>query len=330
MVKVSIVIPCYNIESFICDCVNSIINQSFKDWEIILVDDGSIDGTGDVCDQLALSYPNITVIHQENQGVSAARRAGLKQARGTWITFTDGDDTLPQYALERMVKICDATNVDVFVGRCCIQTDSKCYPKSMKAGRLGVYSKEEYVRLLADYRVTMSLCMRLYRRENLVNEDIHIPKKISNNEDYLYNLFLSSSIHTAYISDEIIYIYNCTQHCNDREGRATTRQYNWNYWEEYFAYLHENYKKYNISDDTYIRSVLTKLNSLIRNNEDYRRINYDIPPFDCVSNVKPFKGFNFWQSMVIIIYHYRKMAKYLIPIMRVHPKEMIRNIVSYG
>ena len=328
MTTVSIVVPCYNIAQFIGDCISSIVNQTFKDWELILVDDGSTDNTGEICDRLAALHSNFKVIHQQNLGVSAARRTGLLCAHGSWVMFVDGDDTLPEYALEIMVNICTATNVDIFVGSRNFHTD-KCYvPKIIKLERYGVYIREEYVRLLADYKIPMGLQSKLFKKDLLDKVDFLIPRIITNNEDYLYNLFISSYISHVYISQEPVYNYNIQQSNNARDGRATTRQYHWSYWEEYFTYLHENYKKYNISDDTYIRSVLTKLNSLIRNNQDYRHIKYDIPPFDCISNVKPFKGFNFWQSMVIIIYSYRKMSKYLILIMRFHPKKMIRNIVS--
>lgn len=322
MVIVSVVVPCYNIEQFVGDCVNSIINQTFKDWELILVDDGSTDQTGEICEQIAKSYSNIVVIHQENQGVSAARRAGLLRAQGGWVTFPDGDDILPPYALERMMTICSTTNVEMFVGRCCIQTDKYYYQVPAKIERYGVYFKEEYINLLANYKVTGSLCLRLFRRELLIKNDIIIPRMIINNEDYLYNLFLSSYVSTIYISNDIVYFYNHTQLCNSRKGRATNRKYLWNYWEMYFSYLYDNYRKHGITENTYIHSVLTKLSALIRNDQDYKSIDMDIPPFKCIANIKSFSGYDIWQRLVIIIYRHRWIRPLLIQLMRIHPKRL--------
>lgn len=93
MVYLSIVIPIYNAKDFLGKCVNSIVALNFsKDYEIILVDDGSSDGSSELCDQLCLQRKEIKVIHQKNQGVSSARNAGIKMVKGKWIWFVDADD----------------------------------------------------------------------------------------------------------------------------------------------------------------------------------------------------------------------------------------------
>lgn len=324
MVKLSVIVPCYNIEAFIADCVKSIVSQTYKDWELILVDDGSTDHTGDICDQLALSYPNITVIHQENQGVSAARRAGLKQANGNWIMFVDGDDMLPLYALERMINICMATNVDVYVGGSFSHTDKGYIPVPIKVDRYGIYSKDDYVRLVADYKVPMSLWSRMFRKEILDEMDICIPRYITNSEDYLFNLFVSTNIGSAYISEELIYNYNQRQLCKERIGRATNRQCNWGYWEKYFIFLYENYKKYNISEELYVRSILVRLCSLIRGSLDYNRINWEILPFELLKKVNVSHAYSLKQNMAILFYKHRTLSIIILPLIRIHPKKVMR------
>lgn len=91
---VSIIVPVYNAEPYLRRCVDSIIAQSFHNWELILVDDGSTDGSGAICDEYASGNDRMTVIHKVNGGVSSARNAGLKIAKGAWVTFIDSDDTI--------------------------------------------------------------------------------------------------------------------------------------------------------------------------------------------------------------------------------------------
>lgn len=93
---ISVIIPVYNVEKYLADCVDSVRKQSYKNLEIILVNDGSTDSCGELCDQYALADSRIHVIHQKNGGQSAARNAGLNQASGEWIIFVDSDDVIHQ------------------------------------------------------------------------------------------------------------------------------------------------------------------------------------------------------------------------------------------
>ena len=99
-VFISIIIPVFNNESLIGKCIQSIINQTYKNWELIIVDDGSTDNSLYECKKYEDKDSRIKVIHQENQGVSRARYNGFKCAKGKWITFVDSDDTIPEAALE--------------------------------------------------------------------------------------------------------------------------------------------------------------------------------------------------------------------------------------
>ncbi len=94
MVEISVIVPVYKAERYLKDCVDSILNQTFSDLEILLVDDGSPDGCGAICDDYAAREPRVTAIHQENQGQSAARNHAMKYAKGNWICFVDSDDLI--------------------------------------------------------------------------------------------------------------------------------------------------------------------------------------------------------------------------------------------
>jgi len=90
--EISIIIPVFNVEKYIGICLESVINQTFRNLEIILVNDGSTDGSGKICDEYAARDSRIRVIHQENKGVSAARNEGLRLSSGKYVGFVDGDD----------------------------------------------------------------------------------------------------------------------------------------------------------------------------------------------------------------------------------------------
>ena len=91
-IKVSVIIPVYNVETYISKCISSVIEQSYKNIEIILIDDGSKDSSGKILDEYEKGDDRITVIHQKNKGVSAARNRGLELASGDYVVFVDGDD----------------------------------------------------------------------------------------------------------------------------------------------------------------------------------------------------------------------------------------------
>lgn len=101
--EISIIVPIYNAESFIVRCVNSVLAQSFEDWELILIDDGSSDNSGVICDTMSDNDKRIKVLHKSNGGVSSARNLGLEHAKGTWISFLDVDDYwLPDFLSNMM------------------------------------------------------------------------------------------------------------------------------------------------------------------------------------------------------------------------------------
>ena len=114
--KVSIIVPVYNIENYIRVCVESILAQTYASLELILVDDGSKDNSGILCDEYAVIDPRVKVIHKENGGVSSARNAGLRQAKGDWIMHVDGDDWIEPDMIESLIEAANATEADLVFG----------------------------------------------------------------------------------------------------------------------------------------------------------------------------------------------------------------------
>ncbi|MBR5438689.1 MAG: glycosyltransferase family 2 protein [Clostridia bacterium] len=113
---ISVIVPVYNVQKYLPRCIESVLNQTYKNFELILVDDGSPDNCGAICDEYAKKDDRIKVIHKQNGGVSSARNAGIKIAQGEFINFIDSDDWIPNDSLENMINLQKENNVDLV---CC-------------------------------------------------------------------------------------------------------------------------------------------------------------------------------------------------------------------
>ncbi len=140
---VSIVVPVYNVEKYLRQCVNSLINQTYKDIEIILVDDGSKDGSGKICDEYAEKYDFIRVIHKENAGLGMARNTGMEAAKGDYVDFMDSDDYLKPNTVEMLVKALTESGADTCLGGYCRFLDGGDFTYSYTPGQ-NCYSAKEF------------------------------------------------------------------------------------------------------------------------------------------------------------------------------------------
>ena len=113
---VSVIVPIYKVEAYIDKCIRSILKQTYKNYEVILVDDGSPDKCPDICDKYACEYDNIRVLHKKNGGLSDARNAGVSIARGEYVTFVDSDDYIADDYIETLVSMKKKYNVEIEVG----------------------------------------------------------------------------------------------------------------------------------------------------------------------------------------------------------------------
>lgn len=198
--KVSVVIPVYNVKPYLERCIQSVLNQTFKDMEIILVDDGSTDGSGDLADQLAALDSRISVIHQENQGLSVARNVGLHAASGEYVIFLDSDDEwlLPN-GLERMINE-SRPDSDLIVfkrvdfwkqGR---REDSEDY--DLKAISELHDGAEVFTYLVKTQQFQISACFLMARRQILTDNEIFFPVGYAD-EDVSWNLRLWQFVKTV-------------------------------------------------------------------------------------------------------------------------------------
>ena len=191
--KVSIIIPIYNSESQLNKCIDSVADQTFRDIEIILVNDGSTDGSESICRSYAAADPRIRLISRENAGVSAARNAGLDAVTGELITFIDSDDSVESDYVEYLLELLDMNHSDI---ACCQYhdiADSQAAPKLLNGPEACL---KEY---LTSNDILASVCCKLYRKE--LFDGIRFPagKRFEDNS-VLYRLISRcSSITVGYL-----------------------------------------------------------------------------------------------------------------------------------
>ncbi len=197
--KISVIVPVYNVESHLHRCVDSIINQTLQNLEIILVDDGSRDTSGDICDYYATKDRRITVIHKENEGSSCARNAGLDIASGDYISFVDSDDYIDKSMLEIMLNGILEHNLDVVE----IKTQSK-NNKSNADDVFEIQDKASAIKRVIQ-STSFSVWRRLYRT-SLIHDLRFIPKII--HQDVFYTIDMLNRIeHIGYLNKSL-YNYN--------------------------------------------------------------------------------------------------------------------------
>lgn len=172
--KVSIIVPVYKVEQCLARCITSIIDQSFQDYELILVDDGSPDASGKICELFSSKYSKIKVIHQNNQGLSAARNTGLNIARGEYVTFIDSDDVIHFQYLEILVNEIERNHADIamcdFI-RCENFINVECrYKKEIENYHVDILTPNIAINKYFDEDINhevpkfVSACWKLYRR----------------------------------------------------------------------------------------------------------------------------------------------------------------------
>lgn len=197
---ISIIVPVYKVEKYICSCIDSILSQSYKDWELILVDDGSPDNSGIICDEYATNDNRIRVIHKENEGVTAARRDGVMHAEGEWIVFVDSDDTIPGNSLE--VLLSNSKDVDTVCG--CLMSSKG---KKWKHKCIGTYSKEDYITHLVNGRIYGYPCASLFKRSLFKDDCLKVDRSFPIGEDVLMRIELAMAGKNFRTIEDVVYNY---------------------------------------------------------------------------------------------------------------------------
>lgn len=191
---VSVVIPVYNVEQYLCECVDSVLAQTLQDFEIILVDDGATDSSGTICDRYGQQDPRIRVIHQPNGGLSAARNTGLDAAAGEYVYFLDSDDYIAPYALEHLRELAVKEQADVvFFDASVFFTDCEPDPNVYRYHRSRDYGAKDGRQMLLElldtdeYRTAVPLM--LFRRDYMQQNSLRFRPGILH-EDELFTFYV--------------------------------------------------------------------------------------------------------------------------------------------
>lgn len=206
---ISIIVPIYNEEKYIKRCIESIICQTYKNIEIILVDDGSKDNSLEICKKMAQADNRIKVIQKENGGASSARNCGIKKSNGKYLTFVDADDWIEKdyiYALYKNLKL---YNVDIVKGNYLKESNNKVYGKeNFKNLKNRVIKKEDnFISSVLEGGIFTYICGVLIEKNILIKNNINFDEDITYMEDELFWLKIIMADLKIYILDKVIYHY---------------------------------------------------------------------------------------------------------------------------
>lgn len=207
-VTISVIVPVYNVERFLPQCIDSILGQSVSELQIILVDDGSTDASGWICDEYVKKDKRIVVLHQQNAGVSAARNAGLEVATGTYIAFADSDDVLPLDAYHTMLN--DIKESDFIIGRMQRMNEDGTLENQSRLFREQIIQKGSYLTDLFEekkYSYLGFLWDKLFCRAIIEENNIRFREEIKLNEDRLFLLEYVLQCNSICTTNKIVYYY---------------------------------------------------------------------------------------------------------------------------
>lgn len=204
---VSVIVPIYNVEQYVENCVRSLINQDYKNIEIILVDDGSPDSSGKIIDELAKEDSRITVIHQENKGVSSARNSGLDNAKGQYVMFVDGDDYVDSDYVSFFLNMVIRSGCNIGMNY-----SNHTYKRSKENGN-EEYKTIEWNKATEDIylgKINVAVWNKIYNREFLTANNLKFDPHIWYGEGMLFNICCLQATDKVAVGDKNVYyqVYN--------------------------------------------------------------------------------------------------------------------------
>lgn len=320
---ISIVIPVYNIEKYLQRCVDSVIGQTYKNIEVILVNDGSTDSCNEICSELKKVDKRIRVINKKNGGLSSARNAGMKEALGEYILFVDGDDTIDGNMCQEMIKTAINNKVDIVM---CdyIRIDSKDKIEEYSEDiREGLYLKKDIkeeifnkliMRECIDYGPFLSVWVFLYKLDFLKRNNIEFDSKIRWSEDNIFSAIVGYNAESFYYMKGK-YFYNYY-----RNDNSITTTYKKQAWEVYLLmnkkikYYFENKKDYNFSRQIELHMLYYTLNCIGNANrfeknfkEKYKQIKMIVNTNELIDTMKEFdiNQENYKLKIILYLIKYR-------------------------
>ena len=280
---ISIIIPVYNVEKYIEKCLESVINQTYSNIEIILIDDGSQDNCGRICDEYAKKDKRIIVIHKQNEGVSAARNDGIEKAKGKFITFVDSDDFIDKMYIEKLYMQLMENNVDISIMGTKDFKDDIQTIKESKPYR-NILNKEQAIKeLLIEKHFTCVIWGKLYKKELWNNIRFNPQTKIAEDFEVIYLLFKKVNRVNVNTKD-LLYFYRI------RTDSTIASKYNKDFeneiqlTEKIKEDILKNFPKiYKYAIKRYIRINITCIIKYYRENKNFKGVEH------LIENIKKYK-----------------------------------------
>lgn len=207
---ISIIIPVYNVEKFLSQCLDSIISQTYEDFEVILIDDGTPDNSGLICDEYAKKDARFKVIHKKNEGVSIARNKGIELAQGEWITFIDSDDWIEASYLSNF-KLEESKDIDLIIqGLEYYNNKNEKFFNSWTFKEC-IITKENYIIGFVENRLLEVgfPIGKAYRKDLLISHNLRFDARISFHEDHIFVLDYYKLCNSIRLIDATAYKYRC-------------------------------------------------------------------------------------------------------------------------
>lgn len=202
--ELSVIIPVYNKAEYINDCIESLLKQDFNNFEIVAIDDGSTDESGDLCDKWAEKDQRIQVIHKENGGVTAARRMGVESAKGEYIVFVDADDKLLPNALRILYQAITNNNADEVIAR--FQTMTGNRSPIVFEGE--IKDLKPLLKAIIEWRNHFPILWAVIYRKSILDDCLLTPREIIEGEDLLMQIQILMKRPKVYFIKDCVYAYN--------------------------------------------------------------------------------------------------------------------------
>lgn len=287
MPLISVVVPAYNAERYIERCIKSVWNQTYTNWQMIIIDDGSKDNTLEKAINISKDDKRIQVLYTENAGVCSARNKGIELARGEYIVFLDVDDELECTALEKLYTLCKEGNGDIAVGQYMNVTKSGEIVYNHYSEKDLVWVNEEaLINSLKDHPAAYSVWGKIYKKKFIGDTRFVVGRKIHEDNYFLFELFLKKP--KVIIKEEYIYRYHMTDNSASRTDFS----------EKYLDILYFAKKKKEIIEnqypqyEKYIPNLLVKADmALLINLCKTTDVKYRAIEKQCLIEVKKYKSF---------------------------------------
>lgn len=288
---ISLIVPVFNSELYLRECLESIVNQTYTNLEIILIDDGSSDNSAMICDEFQIKDDRVTALHKDNGGVSSARNAGIEIATGEWISFVDSDDIISEQYIETLVKLLHDGRSLPCVGHYTFSNNNIVKEKRKNIMPMEIYSFKKYVSVHGGFPFGA-----LYSNQIIKEINLRFDTSMSYVEDVLWNSIYFYYIDKAIFKSDKIYFYR--KHNSSATSKCSNKKWVVSSW---FACR-------NISIDWYLRNNIDK-KSLTRLQEHVRSCNNNIIA-ECIKGKLRFSDYNLIRYSSYKVKNEEKLLQY--------------------